>query len=387
MSHSVAERKATIQMPRPGPGDVDVIRSLGERLADAAEESSRSGTAESWRRLNDREPDRPMVWITEIPWHEINEDGVLDLHCKDPFLRDLEQGMRRTLFQWDHFRVDSVIQNWLACPKVWHSTGFGFDVQEDVLPQHQDGGISSHHYHPQLTEPEHLEQFRNPVVTYDRETSEARHAFLSDLLRDVLPVRLTGIRHIWFTPWDNLYHFIDPSEFMYDMIDRPEFIHEMVRRYVDTQLAELDQFQALGLLSPGASNVRVGSGGYGYTSDLPGDEKVEDAVNTSDLWGCGNAQIFAEISPDMHWDFSLQYEMRWLERWGANYYGCCEQLHEKIDILRRIPHLRKISASPRCDLRAAREAGNDRKFNFRIKQIRINLATESGLCKVKIDGC
>ncbi|MHB1274870.1 MAG: hypothetical protein ACYCXQ_12610 [Candidatus Humimicrobiaceae bacterium] len=33
-----------------------------------------------------------------------------------------------------------------------------------------------------------------------------------------------------------------------------------------------------------------------------------------------------------------------------NYYGCCEPLDRKIDILRKIPNLRKISMSPWADL-------------------------------------
>jgi hypothetical protein len=48
----------------------------------------------------------------------------------------------------------------------------------------------------------------------------------------------------------------------------------------------------------------------------------------------------------MHWEFALSHEMRWLERWGLTYYGCCEPLDRKIEILRRVPNLRKISVSP-----------------------------------------
>jgi len=58
----------------------------------------------------------------------------------------------------------------------------------------------------------------------------------------------------------------------------------------------------------------------------------------------------------MHWEFALRHEMRWLEKWGLNYYGCCEQLHHKIDLLRRIPNLRKISISPRADKAVAAES-------------------------------
>jgi hypothetical protein len=48
----------------------------------------------------------------------------------------------------------------------------------------------------------------------------------------------------------------------------------------------------------------------------------------------------------MHRDLALQYELRWLSRFGLNYYGCCEPLHCKLSILENIPNLRKDSMSP-----------------------------------------
>ncbi len=61
--------------------------------------------------------------------------------------------------------------------------------------------------------------------------------------------------------------------------------------------------------------------------------------------------IFSEVSPKMHWEFALQHDLRWLQRWGLTYYGCCEPLSGKIDLLRRIPNLRKISTSPWCKIK------------------------------------
>jgi hypothetical protein len=63
------------------------------------------------------------------------------------------------------------------------------------------------------------------------------------------------------------------------------------------------------------------------------------------MWGCSNAQIFSDVSPEMQWEFAVKHDLRWLERWGMTYYGCCEPLERKIEVLGRIPNLRKISAS------------------------------------------
>jgi hypothetical protein len=105
----------------------------------------------------------------------------------------------------------------------------------------------------------------------------------------------------------------------------------------------------MNLLSLDANNTRIGSGGYGYTDELPGEPFDAEYVRPQNMWGCSNAQIFSEVSPQMHWEFAVEHDMRWLKRWGLTYYGCCEPLDGKIDILRRIPNLRKISVSPWCD--------------------------------------
>ena len=62
----------------------------------------------------------------------------------------------------------------------------------------------------------------------------------------------------------------------------------------------------------------------------------------------------------MHEEFALQYERRWLKEFGLNYYGCCEPLHNKIEILKSIPNLRKISMSPWADVDKMLERTNGR---------------------------
>jgi len=39
------------------------------------------------RAVNDLKMQRPVVLIDEIPFHELNFDGSLTLHCTDPLLR------------------------------------------------------------------------------------------------------------------------------------------------------------------------------------------------------------------------------------------------------------------------------------------------------------
>ena len=145
-----------------------------------------------------------------------------------------------------------------------------------------------------------------------------------------------------------------------DLVLRPEMVHAAVERMVDAWMVELDQFEAMNLLELDNNNTRVGSGGYGYVEDLPGEDYDPNYVRPKNMWGCSNAQIFSDVSPQMQWEFAIEHELRWLARWGITYYGCCEPLHNKIHLMRKIPNLRKISVSPWCDLEIMlNEMGND----------------------------
>jgi hypothetical protein len=62
----------------------------------------------------------------------------------------------------------------------------------------------------------------------------------------------------------------------------------------------------------------------------------------------------------MHEEFSLRFERPIMERFGLTYYGCCEPLHTKLGILGSVQNLRKISMSPKADLRMATQATTGR---------------------------
>jgi len=109
-----------------------------------------------------------------------------------------------------------------------------------------------------------------------------------------------------------------------DLHDRPELVHKAIDKLVNAYLSVLDQFEEQNLLTLNNAFHRVGSGGLGYTDELPQPDYDPAHVRAKDLWGSGAAQIFSDVSPRMHWEFSLQYELRWMSRFGLTYYGCCD---------------------------------------------------------------
>ena len=157
-----------------------------------------------WRKLNDLQSARPMVWINEIPWHEMNVDDELTLRTVHPWARELETRLRRTLYQWRHMPGDMVVSDFIECPLAIHSTDFGILEDVDVARTDAANDIVSRHFHIQIREPKDIEKIRMPVVTHDEETTAVVFDAMEDLFRDIMPVRKVGQTHIWFTPWDYL---------------------------------------------------------------------------------------------------------------------------------------------------------------------------------------
>ena len=340
--------------------DREVLRTLGHELAEVSALPVHAEKAAMWTRVNDLKAVRPMVWINEIPWHEMNVDDELTLRCEGDAARGAERLLRTTLYQWRHMPGDMVVSPYLACAAVVRDSGFGIDEDVEIVKTDDASSVVSRHFHRQIVEPEDIEKIRMPEVVHDAAASERVHDALSGVFAGILPVRKTGVKGSWFAPWDFLIRLWGVEEAMMDLVMRPDMVNAAMTRLVDAYLCRLDQWEAQNLLSLNNDNTRIGSGAYGYTTELPGAGFDPARVTPKDMWGCATAQIFSDVSPEMHWEFALKHEMRWLTRWGMSYYGCCEPLDLKLELLRRIPNLRKISMSPWVDPeRAAKAVGGD----------------------------
>ena len=340
----------------PKRAERDALRRLAAKQAEIASLPIQQEHIASWKRLNSNKTGRPMVWIDEIPWHEMDIAGELRLQTEHPLCRQAEEALRKTIYQWEHMPADMVVEPRFLVDLTIHDSGFGMEEEAETTghlpakPRVETDPVVSRRYLPQIQTEADIEKIRTPVVTVDRKTSELHREIISDLFGDILKVELVGIRHHWFAPWDLLVSWWGVEQALTDIALKPALVHQAMRRLMDAYLARMKQWQELNLLSFGAGNHRVGSGGPGLTDELPRPGFDPSHVRPVDQWGCATAQVFSAVSARMHGEFALRYELEWLSRFGLNYYGCCEPLHGKIGILEKIPGLRKISMSPWADI-------------------------------------
>jgi len=345
--------------------DGAVLRRLAGECAEIASLPCHNETIAEWKRLNSLGAGRPLLWINEVPWHEFDACEDLRLQCEDPLARSCELQLRRTLYQWKHFPGDMVVEPVFRVRKAVRDTGFGLHEISDVEAL-DPRGIRSRRFKPQIQTEQDIAKIRFPEVSVDNKASEYQFEAVHNAIGDILDVESFGIGPIWFSPWDQLITWYGVEQALTDLVLRPELVHAAMDRLVSAWLHRLDQYERLGLLDLNNGNFRIGSGGLGYTDELPRRPDFNGRVTPMDQWGCATAQIFSDVSPAMHDKFALQYERRWLHRFGLTYYGCCEPLDRKIDMLRSVENLRKISMSPWVDLdRAAAAVGSDFVFSWK----------------------
>jgi len=339
--------------------DREILRELAKKIANIAALPIHKEKIKMWKKLNSLKCGKPMVWINEIPWHEMGVGNELKLKTTNEFCRKIEMKMRRTIYKWEHMRVDMVVEPKITCPLVISnsatdglSNGFSFGMKKnaDVVKVNGNNDVVSRHFHPQIKDEDDIQKIKVPKISYDKDVTEQNYCVMLGIFDGILEVEKRGTPGFWFAPWDNLIKWLGIQEGLTALALRPEFIHKCMERLIQAYSSMLDQYEELNLLAFNNGNYRIGSGGLGYSDELPRPDSNPKKVKVADLWGCSAAQIFSEVSPQMHEEFALNYEIRWMKRFGLNYYGCCEPLHKKIDILRKIPNLRKISISPWANL-------------------------------------
>ncbi|NOY74764.1 MAG: hypothetical protein GXP32_03110 [Kiritimatiellaeota bacterium] len=351
--------------------DKEILRELAKEYAEIAALPIHEEKKKLWIKLNGLQRIRPMVMLDQVCWNEMDHNGELTNRCEDSFLRSLESFFRRNLYQWEHFPVDKVFDPWINVPKAISNTGFGVQINEETVV-FEAGSVLSHKYENLFQTDEDLEKIQVPQINHDKAETEKRLAKAHEIFDGILEVRSTGMAP-YLSLWDPISMWMSVEDALFAMIDKPEFMHKLLRRMTDGYLDMLDQLEDQGLLS-GQQSVIHCTGAF--TDELPAKGYNPETPRCMDLWMFGLAQMLGIVSPAMYDEFEIQYTSLICERFGLVYYGCCEPLDKKIEQVRKLPNVRKISMSPWADHEnGAAEIGRD--FVFSSKPNPAHLATST----------
>lgn len=284
-----------------------------------------------------------MVRIEQLPWEELPW-GENQMVNQGGLAAQIERRLRMKLYAWDHFKADMVILPYLDIPKTVRNDRLGPEAEVERK------GLSQH-FSEQLATIEEVEALRAPTIEVAPERDQQRLAQASEWLDGILPVRLTGVgRHSGL--WDLISTKISPQRMLYDLIDRPEYVEVLIHKFVEMENCVLDQYEAHGLLEAAPADIHCTGA---FVDELPSANYDGKTARAKDTWTFSMAQMFSEVSPAMQEEYDILPLKPLLERYGLVYYGCCEPLHNKIDIVRKISNVRKISVSPWAKKQTAAE--------------------------------
>ncbi len=91
-----------------------------------------------------------MIYIYQIPWDEMNVNDELTLYCRDNFCRQIENGLRQRVYQWDHTRGEMVMEPIMHMEPILHGDGFGITVKQRSIQSAPDASLHSREFIPQI---------------------------------------------------------------------------------------------------------------------------------------------------------------------------------------------------------------------------------------------
>lgn len=330
--------------------DRSVLRDLARRVAEIADDPVMEERRRLWSEHNSLRSKRPMMLVfPEGSWVELIPEN--NLQCEGEWARAAEMRLRQTIYTYDHFQDDTVVENEWQAFEWWkqdffRDTGWGIEIERQQGTE-QRGAYA---FKPVIRDRVDLQRLHYPEVVYDQAAHNRAVEVMHDLFGDILQVKKTRVKHISFHMMMICTGWLGLENILYDMIDRPAFVHEVMSFLEGGYHNWLDQLEELNLLSLNNDNTYQSTGGNGYTTELPAPGFDPHWVRTIDMWGSSESQEFQVVSPKMHADFALQYEKRLLARFGLNGYGCCEDLSKKLEEVFTIPNIRRISISPFADV-------------------------------------
>ncbi len=336
------------------------ICDLATRWSDFAAQPVMNERKRLWRAVHDLKMVRPMILVeTSSVEGFVTSDELL---CQDPFLRAVERNLLETLRHAEEVGDDVVVEPYYRLG--WQMILSDFGVPVETKPATTSTGEKSlgYSFNFPIKTPEEICKLRKRAFNVDREKTLQMKRVLEDVMGDILPVRVGNYDPFNVDPGDDgwagmfffgltwqIYRFIGNDGLLYWLYDAPEAIHALMDYMLDDRTRLFDYMEQQKLLDFNTDNQMAGPRGYGYTSELP--QPDSDApVTLKNLWGWAESQETTCISPEMFKEFFLPYLAKLSSKFGLIYYGCCEPVHDRLDlIMEAIPNLRSVSVSGWAD--------------------------------------
>ena len=327
------------------PKDRSILRGLAARLAEIAHSTQMAQRRQAWKDINGLRGGRPMIVVETFGANaELGEYRKTE--CEGGWARGLESVMREKLFHYEVVGDDVVIDDTLNLVPVVKNTGYGVES----VKHHGDAGqrAGSMSWDPPLKVlPDDVAKLRFRQFSWDAPAVACELEQASEVVGGLLKPQARPF--VWWTTGLTItaIDLYGLEALMLAMFDNPEGLHALMAFLRDETQHMLDWHEQAGVLFPNNRDEYIGSGGCGYTDDLPQPDYVPGTPGRiKDMWGLSESQETVGVSPEMFEEFVFPYQLPIIKRFGLAYYGCCEPVDLRWHVIKRIPNLRAVSVSP-----------------------------------------
>lgn len=337
--------------------DKNILRELAKRYVDVFAKPRQKELREMWRLQNSLKDTRPLIDIRTFAWREMPQ---YKFECEDPFNRTFEEFFRRSLFL-ESIGGDNLFEPWLTVQATHVCKGWGVSINRNT----SDDPRGSYKVDYPIKELSDIEKLRAPWHEIDEKATAEKGEKAHDLIGDIISVNVD--RGPAYRMWQgdistDLGNLRGIEHFMMDMVVNPDWLHRLAKFMGDGILRTHEEAEARGDWGMCAHQNQS----MPYSEELADPAPNVNGVKRSQLWGYMAAQEFTGVSPAMHEEFLLRYQLPIISAFGLSAYGCCEDLTNKFDMLQKIPNLRRIAVAPSANAaRCAERIGRNYVLSYR----------------------
>lgn len=340
--------------------DRTILRDLAVRYMELANDPIQDERRDLWRRHNGMERTHPLIYVRAFGWREMAENYT---ECVDPLLRHVEGFFRESLFR------ATLGDDWILEPWVTVRAAV-------VTPPEGPWGLSVHWsertdprgsrvWDPPLKDPADLARLADPHHVVDEEETARRVSRVQDAIGDIIPIEVDRKPAYFMWTGDistELARLRGIEQMMLDMMDRPEWLHEVLAHMQRGILRTHEEAERAGHWTAASHQNQA----VPYALGLPDPSANGDPLPRKSLWYYCASQETTLVGPRLFNEFMLQYQIPIMAPFGLTAYGCCEDLTQKIGLLRQIPNLRRIAVAPAANVaRCAEQIGSDYITSYR----------------------
>lgn len=324
--------------------DKSILKELGKQVAEIAARPIMSERKKLWISHNKLEKTRPVLLADpENGWNEIITGD--QIKSKNNIAQHWENYLRKLIFWGNEMNDDFIVEPYFDVPhvyseKLWGVAGSKKHASEKKAQK--DGG--AYHIETILEDYNQIKDITKPEIHIDYKSTDILLEQAKEIFDGYLTTRLSTVWY-WSVGLTDEFTFLrGMDKLFFDFYDEPECVHQVMDLLCKGTMEKLDFLEANNLLSLNNDSAYVGSGGIGYIDTLPPTD-FDGKVKTKDMWALSESQVTIGVSPDMFKEFIFPYQKKLMERFALTCYGCCEPMDERIDIVRTVPNLRRVSVS------------------------------------------